>query len=148
VEHFLQKFNRELDLSVTAVSPETLARLVEAPWPGNVRELENCIKRAMVLTRRSVLLDEDFAGLLNTQPMLAGKGDLEEVIADAVERVFQSIPPKDPGTQGIPGLLERVERHLVERALTSTDGNQVRAARVLGISRTTLRSKLKRYGLI
>ena len=148
-EHFLGRFNRELGLSVSAISPEAMERLVSHSWPGNVRELENCIKRAMVLTRRNHLLPEDFSALLQVHPSCAaGTNGMHEMLGETIERLLLRLLPPDAGTQGSAGLLQRVERHLVEKTLSAAGGNQVRTARVLGISRTTLRSKMKRYGLL
>jgi len=147
-EHFLQKFNRELGLTLSGISSEALEKLLEYPWPGNVRELENCIKRAMVLTRRKVLLPEDFSSLLHPQTAsLSEKGNMDEILGEALVRLLNSLP-STPDSKETPGLLEQVERQLVEKALVATGGNQVRASRLLGISRTTLRSKLKRYGIL
>jgi DNA-binding NtrC family response regulator len=146
-DHFLQKFNRELGLSLSGVSPPALKKLVEYSWPGNVRELENCIKRAMVLTRRNVLLPEDFSGLLTPHLPLRGKRSVEEVLGYAMDRIVEAIS-SELGTHGFTGLLPQVEKRLVEKALAANGGNQVRTARLLGISRTTLRSKLKRYGML
>jgi len=146
-ERFLQKFNGELGLKVSGISTRAMRRLEEYPWPGNVRELQNCIKRAMVLTRRTVLLPEDFSTLLDPHPGgIPEQGTLDEVLGNALNLLLQKPFPAAGGSEGL-GLLARVEMQLVKKALTATGGNQVHAARLLGISRTTLRSKIKRYGL-
>lgn len=147
LEHFIQKFNLEMGLSMTGLPPEAQESLVNYPWPGNVRELENCIKRSMVLSRRKILLEEDFSGLLQTQPPLPENGDLDLLLDETLDRVFRLLTAK--GGQNEQGeMLKQLEGHLVKKALATSNGNQVQAARLLGISRTTFRSKMKKHGLL
>jgi two-component system response regulator HydG len=94
--------------------------LMSYDWPGNVRELENAVERAMVINRSGTLRSSDF--LLQTP--------------QAVENGFS-------GGQK----LDDVERAHIERVLRECGGNHSRAARVLDIDRTTLYSRLRRYGL-
>lgn len=147
VEHFVQKFNKELGLSLTGLAPEALERLVEYAWPGNVRELENCVKRAMVLARSKVLLEEDFSGLLRSETPPQEKVDLDRLLDEMMEVAFKRISAEGVDSRK-GGLFARLERHIVATALRATNGNQVQASRLLGISRTTLRSKLKKHGTL
>jgi len=146
LEHFMKKFKREMGLSLSGMAPEAIKKLTDYGWPGNVRELENCLKRAMVLSRRSLLLEADFSGLLQTDVSPHEKGDLDRILGELLDKAV-NILTAGQGQQNPGDLLERIERNLIDKSLTATGKNQVQAARLLGISRTTLRSKIKRYGL-
>ncbi|MCX7823082.1 MAG: sigma-54 dependent transcriptional regulator [Syntrophobacterales bacterium] len=120
-QHFLQKFRRETNKPVTTISKDALNLLYSYDWPGNVRELENAIERAVVLAKSRILTKEDFSFLL--RPKL-----LENQVDE-------------------PKSLEEVERRHIEKILNETDWNISRAAKILGLNRTTLHAKIKKYGL-
>ncbi len=122
VEHFLTKYNAKLKKRIREVSPEALALLLDYPWPGNIRELENCIERAVVLTRGEILLPE----ALPPQIRLQGK----------------KVPVEAQGP------LEELIRQAILKALIQTNGNRRQAARLLGIPERTLYRRLKAYGLL
>jgi len=110
--------------------PETQARLLSYTWPGNVRELRNILERAIILAPGKILELEHLPLELCDQP--ARRADL------AAKPASVSLPGE--------GLrLEEVERDLVRQALEATEGNQVRAARLLGISRDALRNRMKKF---
>jgi DNA-binding NtrC family response regulator len=118
-EHFLCLTRREMGLSPARISENALAVLRRHDWPGNVRELENVMKRAAVVCRTNTVLRRDLPpGLLSASS--AGASDRS--------------------------LAEAERRHIAD-VLASMDGNISQAARVLNISRPTLRSKLLRYGI-
>ncbi len=131
--HFIQRFSREMRRAPIALDPEVQARLVGYAWPGNVRELRNILERAVILAPGDVLTMEHLPPeLVETTPVRAD---------DATRSASVSLPAE--------GLrLEEVERDLVRQALESTGGNQVRAARLLGISRDALRNRMKKFGLL
>jgi two-component system nitrogen regulation response regulator GlnG len=122
------------------LAEETIEFLAEYQWPGNVRELENAIKRALVLHSGGVLTPDDFDFLTASEPDEPGgrHASLEELVAREVEDALDEPEP----SQIYRGLLERVERPLLETVLARTDGNQIRAAALLGINRNTLRKKI------
>jgi len=129
--HFAERFSREMRRGPMDLDTEVQARLVRYAWPGNVRELRNALERACILASGAVLTAEHLPPEL-AEPMRARR---EETGASV------SLPPD--------GLrLEEVERGLVRQALESTGGNQVRAARLLGISRDALRNRMKKFGLL
>ena len=118
VDHFLHKFCASMNrLEVPHVAPEAMDLLVRCDWPGNVRELENAVERALVITRGPELKPADFSFQLQAAAAPNGR------------------------------TLEEVERAQVEHVWRQSAGNHSAAARVLGIDRTTLYKKLKRYGL-
>ena len=128
--HFIARFSREMRREPLDLHPETQARLLSYTWPGNVRELRNILERAIILAPGNILELEHLPLELCDQP--ARRADL------AAKPASVSLPGE--------GLrLEEVERDLVRQALEATEGNQVRAARLLGISRDALRNRMKKF---
>jgi two-component system, NtrC family, response regulator HydG len=128
-QHFLDHFNRRNAKEIRGFSPQGMDVLGRYHWPGNVRELMNAVERAVVLAREPYLDRGDFA-FLSPDPAAA-----TGAAADAVE-----LPP------GLP--LESVEREAILKTLEAVGGNKSAAARQLGITRKTLASKLKKYGVM
>ena len=124
-EHFLREFNAKYGKVVRDLSAAARDLLLSYPWPGNVRELSHVIERA-VLWSRGPTLDVEHLSL--TRPVAASDH------GDAAK-------PVDPAT------LPQWERTLIEQALRDAGGNQTKAAQRLGISRDTLRYRLKKFGL-
>ena len=142
-EHFVSRYAEELSDGNPFLTEETIEFLAEYQWPGNVRELENAIKRALVLSSSDVLQKEDFAFLLGgVRPAEPGSDLTKLVEADVREAL-------DQGESGdiYRSVLERVERPLLAGVLGHTDGNQIRAAALLGINRNTLRKKIVDLGI-
>jgi DNA-binding NtrC family response regulator len=138
-QHYLARFNAKYGKQVRQLDSRARDLLLAYPWPGNVRELSHVIERA-VLWSRGPTLDPEHLSL--TTPAVA---------PDTAERPAESAPlsvPANPPALPPPGMdLERWERAMIEQALRESDGNQTRAAQRLGISRDTLRYRLKKYGI-
>jgi DNA-binding NtrC family response regulator len=120
--HFLDRLSRELRKDVQGISEDALRLLVDYDWPGNVRELENSIERALVTCKSRVLSEDDFS-------FLSAK----------VEGRPWVVPPNLT--------LNELERRAIEAAIKRTDGNIKEAAASLGIDRSTLYDKIKRFGI-
>lgn len=131
VNHFVDRFNRELGKQVAPPGADVMEYLVRYDWPGNVREMRNVIERAMLLEAQDELL---VAHLPTEIRGHTGGGDMPTVRASSA--VVDSFFPKT---------LRDVERVQIERTLEETHGNKSRAAAILGISRQTLREKLKTF---
>jgi len=142
-EHFLSRYAPELAGGPRYLAPSTLERLSAHDWPGNVRELENAIKRALVLANGEVLAPEDFAFLAGPGAEVSEEADLTRLVTREVEAALATGEPHEIYRR----LLERVERPLLEAALAHTEGNQIRAAALLGINRNTLRKKIGELGI-
>jgi two-component system nitrogen regulation response regulator GlnG len=143
VSYFIEKITREMGTRISGVSPEAVKLLEAHSWPGNIRELENTLIRAAVLSPGPILFPKDFP--LQANP--AGNSrevdslSLEEVIRHKLEDYFERT--KGVEIDNLYSLVvERVERPLIELTLRKTQGNQVRAAEILGINRNTLRKKI------
>ena len=126
VEHYNRKFKRNIE----GVTEATAKLLLTHDWPGNVRELRNAIERAMILEESSLITPASLP-IAISRPDTAG--------APAVPTVV------DIPTDGLS--LEDNERSLLSRALEKTNGNQTQAARLLRITRDTLRYKMKKFNL-
>jgi DNA-binding NtrC family response regulator len=127
--HFLTRFGREMRRERLALASEAERALLEHDWPGNVRELRNVLERAIILAPGDTL-------------------ELEHLPPEIAAGETTGLPTEAP-TLPAEGLsLEEVERQLVRQALDATGGNQVRAARLLGISRDALRTRMRRFGLL
>jgi len=119
--HFLERLAHELGKDVAAISERALRILMDYHWPGNVRELENAIERAMVTCRGQSLTEEDFSFL--AQEISNGKG--------------WSVPP---------GMsLQEAEKLLITATIQRAGGNIKESASILGIDRSTLYEKIKKY---
>jgi transcriptional regulator with GAF, ATPase, and Fis domain len=144
VRHFVHKANLEMGRQVKGVTEEAMKRLESYPWPGNVRELEHQIKRAMVLSREDVLSEHHFD--LGHEESLEAEGPGAGRLSDAVRKFFLgAIQLPDPERAIYNDAVEVLERTLIEESLARTQGNQLQAALLLGMNRSTLRKKIKQY---
>lgn len=135
--YFIRKFNRKLGKCVKGITTEALKILNEYSWPGNVRELENLIERAIVFCGNDYLSVE-CCGEFSLQPQSTVCATLEDTIKYLTDLSFKE------GCQGkFQDIISMLEKSMVKRAMELSKGNQVHAARLLGISRTTLRKKLE-----
>ena len=137
--HFVERYAPELAEGPMSLPDTTIDRLERHNWPGNVRELENAIKRALVLSSGDVLAPSAFDFLTRSVDSTTRETTLEELVVKEVERLFE-----EGGSQSdiYHRIQQRVERPLLEVVLERTQGNQIRAAAVLGINRNTLRKKI------
>jgi two-component system nitrogen regulation response regulator GlnG len=145
IGHYLPRFNRELGKDVQGVSPEALATLRRYPWPGNVRELQSVLKQALLQTAGPVLVPDFLsASVLGVSGAAVKTEELhpESRLDQFIETRLQA------GTQELYAeALERLERLLLTRVLRHTAGNQLQAAKILGITRGSLRSKIRELGI-
>jgi len=127
---FIDHYNRKFKRSIEGVSDGAAKLLVAHDWPGNVRELRNAIERAMILEETALI----------TPPSLPIAISRPDPVAAMAAPAAAEIP--------VDGLsLEDNERSLLARALEKTNGNQTQAARLLRITRDTLRYKMKKFNL-
>ena len=128
--HFLTKYLDGSNRRIEGFAAETLELMQRYNWPGNVRELENCVERAVVLCRKSVIAPDDL-------PPSVLKG------VDAPPGAM--LPPS--GTP-LAKALESPEKQIILASLHAHNGNRQATADELGINRTTLYKKMKKYGLL
>jgi PAS domain S-box-containing protein len=127
---FIEHYNRKFKRSIEGASDAAARLLLAHDWPGNVRELRNAIERAMILEESALITPQS--------------------LPIAITRPEPGTPPASSSVAEIPsdGLsLEENERTLLAKALEKTNGNQTQAARLLRITRDTLRYKMKKFNL-
>jgi two-component system nitrogen regulation response regulator GlnG len=142
VAHYVRRYAREMDRDVQGVAPETMELLRRHPWPGNVRELQSVMRQALLNATGPVLLPDFLPPGLNPQPAAAPATppdpDLETFVAERIAAGSEDLYAE---------AIRRLERALLPRILRHTGGNQLRAARLLGITRGSLRNKLRELGI-
>jgi len=147
-QHFLMLFNSQFTKQFREFDDDAIACLESYAWPGNIREVRNVIERAVLLAEGTVLT----AGMLNLEgtPQAASDGiisgtggvpSLAGELADILTREWHQ-----DGTD-LEDLTARIEIELIERAYEAAGGNQSLAARLLGLNRDKLRSRVKKYGI-
>ncbi len=120
-EHFLNKYSKKYSNSIKGISKRAKDKLMEHAWPGNVRELQNIIERAVILTENELLQPEDFA--------------LNEIDDSGNDLSFNSYN------------LDHVEKTVLIKVLEKHAGNISKAAKELGLTRTSLYRRLEKHGL-
>lgn len=147
-DYLLRKANKELGTSIEGIDLEALSKLCDYNWPGNVRELENVLKRAAIMAQKGAITVHH----LKLEPAEATeektKGySLEDAVKTEFRRYLEKRNEKEADRSGVfQKILHHVETCLIEEALRITGNNQVQAASLLGISRTTLRAKIITQG--
>jgi two-component system, NtrC family, response regulator len=129
--HFIKKYATENVRGKIRLTPEALKVLVQYAWPGNVRELENVMERAVILCHNQLITPEDLPGGLVPEA------------AEAKLDIDRFVPMHTP----LPEALEAIEEQMIRRALEKSGQVQVRAAELLGITKSLLQYKLKKYHL-
>jgi len=162
VDFFLRRIADQRKTERIRVTDEAMQRLMEHDWPGNVRELENTVQRACVLATGQVLLPKDFpigrqsdrqddedsasdSGLSDSEgspPVLSAPSDIAPDLQTAVNILLDAAAANEELQ-----LLPWLEREMTLHAMRRVGGNQVRAAKLLGITRGTLRKRMERYGI-
>ena len=147
VRHYLRRFNRELGREVQEVAPEAMEQLQRYAWPGNIRELQSVLKQALLNAHGRVLhpafLPETFGGAGTSaaalaQPTAAPVFSFETFIQEQLKGATGDLYAEAH---------HQLDRILLPLVLRFTEGNQLRAAQLLGIARQTLRAKLRDLGV-
>jgi Response regulator containing CheY-like receiver, AAA-type ATPase, and DNA-binding domains len=145
---FLNIFSQAMRKRLT-LSDSALKALLSYKWKGNVRELKNVVERAAIITPSDGIIQPEHLGLavdvetptVSAPPFAHALSPVNEAHADAVPAV------KFPDNFSLKAYLERIEREHILAALAQTRGNQLRAAKLLGIERHVLRYQMKRLGI-
>jgi len=152
VTFFLDHYNRKFRKSVQGLAEETRQLLMNYDWPGNVRELKNALERGMILEEGTLLKPDVLpfsvasgksgTSATGTSTMEASAPQTQDSFEGKGKRLLPALSIPEDGTS-----LEEVEHALVEMALRQSHGNQIKAAKLLDISRDALRYKMKKFGL-
>ena len=122
IQHFLHKINRDHHTGVLKIEDRAVQLLIDYDWPGNVRELENLLTLACILGKEEVILEETVKEILNRS---------------------QRLPHDRPPVSS----MGEAEEEIIKKALKTAQGNLTQAAKLLKISRPTLRAKIQKYNL-
>lgn len=133
---FVGRFGQDIEPAVVAITDDAITKLVQYPWPGNVRELQNVLRRAIVLARSTLITADDCQIEISASGENLGMLSIDSLI----DETFQTGKPA-PFQQ----VISKVEYALITKALLLSHGNQVQAAKLLGINRLTLRKKIEAY---
>ncbi len=144
VSHFLTRFNERLRKSVSGLADEAMAALLRYPFPGNIRELENVIERTVLLAEGPVIEARD---LPPNVAQLSSAPPPPPLRSQALPLGSSSRPLATSLKDIVRQETERVEREMIQRALSDTQGNVTQAAKQLGISRKSLQIKMKELKL-
>jgi len=154
VNYFLERNARDLEKPPKSVAATVLRALEKYHWPGNVRELENAIRRAHIMAKSDAILLSDLPPEITgstgpgLSPSLApAPGPANETAATdaaALARQLFQWARREPKLK----VIAAVERELVIQALKETNDNQVHAAKLLGITRATLRKRIDKFGIL
>jgi two-component system nitrogen regulation response regulator GlnG len=146
VQHYLRRFSRDLGKQVREITPEALEQLCRYPWPGNIRELQGVLKQAILQATGPLLIPAFLPDALRAPPGPITGQDAGEEAAFSFEAFI--LRRLEEGSTAVSAEAhQQLDRLLMQLALRHTKGNQVQAARVLGISRQTLRAKTRELGL-
>jgi len=150
----VRRYNRSLNTDIRSFSPDVLPVLIKYPWPGNVRELENAIKAALVVARGTVFRLEFLPEHIRKAGAV-GSGDdpgSQRLVADLPTEEARAVAEKLASQPALDGKLHEaatsmIEREVIRVALGRSGGQLAPAARLLGITRTTLRKKMARHAI-
>jgi DNA-binding NtrC family response regulator len=135
--HFIEKYNKRLNKRIEGISDEALTMLQGYPWPGNIRELENLMERVILFAEGARIEARDLPE--------AVRGGLPPSISTGPEATPR--PGETPLKDFLKQKQAEIEKSFIVQALAKTDGNVTRAAKLLQISRKSLQTKMKEFGL-
>jgi len=141
--YFLFRLNRQLGCAVSSISEETLQRLMSYTWPGNVRELQSIIRESLIRSAGTSLLPEFLPEpFWRERQEQVSRSEMVTTWEGVEAALSRSLTDNEPGVYR--RMLEHFDRIVISAVMHRTSNNQVAAAELLGLSRLTLREKLKR----
>jgi DNA-binding NtrC family response regulator len=140
-EYFIARGIKGTDNQIMGISPEALEMLMSYNWPGNVRELENVIKRAVVVSTGDIISVSNID--IHEKPL---KKELC-ALTDVIDNLIESAIAVDNKNDIYHYVVSSVEKQLIEKVMNITQGNKQKASELLGITRVTLRKKMREYNI-
>ena len=146
VDHFLARANQELGKQIRTVAPQGLELLRRYPWPGNVRQLQSVLKQAALRTTGPTVLADFLPDVVRDLP--AGGATFSSSQEEAIDWNQFLAQRLEAGTECLyDEAVSRLEQTVITRVLRHTSGNQLQAAKILGITRSTMRAKMRQFGI-
>ena len=144
-EYFLSRFFKELGMDCPGITPEAEQLLAGYPWPGNVRELANTIQKTVIFNRGTPLSADDISQAISEKS--PANEDINEKHDLMQRRILHHALMTRTGENIFDTIMDQVAGIIISEALNLSGGNRSRAAKLLGLSRPTLHSKIEKYGL-
>jgi nitrogen regulation protein NR(I) len=141
-DYFLDRFAREMGIDNPGMTEESKVLLKKYHWPGNVRELANTIQKALIFSRGYPIHVDDIAQVFKADSVI--REDESSYNGSIRQWARKALITKD-GDDKFDNLIDQVSGALISEALDLTNGNRSRAAKLLGLSRPTLQSKIEKY---
>jgi len=138
VKHFLKKYSDRMDKDVQEISSYSLKVLMEYDYPGNVRELENIIERGVALESSNIILPESLTLSTYRKEGKPLEPSQSFIAVESEEELY---------SQGLDKTMARLEKEMIEHALSKTDNSKIRAAELLKVSFRSLRYKVQKYDI-
>lgn len=144
IDYFLGRYAREFGIDSPCIASSAVELLSNQDWPGNIRQLQNVVRKALLGSRGYTISWPDCRAILEESegPGQSDPAGLEQLVGETLTRVISG-----ELETALPSLQERFEREVYGQAIRRSGGNQAQAARWLGVSRLTLREKLKQHGM-
>ena len=150
--HFLSKFSN----NSKQIDNAALDFIKEYNWPGNVRELENLFKRVSVLSSEKIVTVDTIENLIDNQPKINNFVNTDKSVKniafsnffnDFLEQFFETVEDENIDLNLYDKFLCEIEKPLITKTLKYFNGNQIKTAKILGINRNTLRSKIAKHNI-
>jgi len=138
VNHFLKKYSEKMGKDVQEISSYAMKVLMEYDYPGNVRELENIIERGVALESSNIILPESLTLSTYKKEGMPVEPSQSFLSVESEEELY---------SQGLDDTMARLEKEMIEHALTKTDNSKIRAAELLKVSFRSLRYKVQKYDI-
>jgi len=142
IDYFMKRFGREYGIDTPSISTKAVEFLQDQDWPGNIRQLQNVIRKALLASRGYTIGWQDCRNILYESEAREASTGLEQMVSETLTKVING-----ELEAALPELTQQFEREVFGQAIRRSEGNQAKAARWLGVSRLTLREKLKQFGL-
>ena len=144
-DFFLSRYASELGMNNPGITRAAVATFNSNQWPGNVRELSNTIQKALIFSRGAPIQAEDVVQALGGEKVTSESDP--QTAEDIIRRWMRTSMTTEGEPSTFDAIMDRFAGILISEALNLTDGNRSRAAKLLGLSRPTLHSKIEKYGL-
>ncbi len=141
INYFINRFSKKYNKNVSGISDGALERLINYKYQGNVRELQNIINRAVVVSPADIITEKEITFLSRQSSEKTFADSIKGFIDNLFEEIIE-LPENEKY-----GAFPIIEKLLIEKALKKTNNNQVKASKLLGISRNTLRNRIEKFDL-
>ena len=142
-EYFLNRFGVELNIGSPRITPDALSFLARQTWPGNIRQLQNVLRQAILKRRDLAITTTDLRPLILNE-LINDEDSLSKIASNLISKANNQELPDGAYRE----MINLAEKTLIQHALMNTNGNQSKAAEILGITRYTLREKVKVHSII